>query len=72
MYVRDLGVLAELVQRIDNTLTASHPGVENAAFRSDEGHPEPGADRDIGGQLGSLGGDCVEVRTLSGIVVKHA
>ena len=61
-----------LVQRIDNTLTASHPGVENAAFRSDEGHPEPGTDRDIGGQLGSLGGDCVEVRTLSGMVVKHA
>jgi len=61
-----------LVQRIDNTLTASHPGVENAAFRSDEGHAEPGTDRDIGGQLGSLGGDCVEVRTLSGIVVKHA
>ena len=61
-----------LVQRIDNTLTASHPGVENAAFRSDEGQVEPGTDRDIGGQLGSLGGDCVEVRTLSGIVVKHA
>jgi two-component system, OmpR family, sensor kinase len=61
-----------LVQRIDNQLAASHPGVENAAFQPDDGRPEPGGDRDIGGQLGSLGGDCVEVRTLSGVVVKHA
>ena len=63
-----------LVERIDNQLAASHPGVENAAFRTGEGQPPGGGggDRDIGGQLGSLGGDCVEVRTLSGVVVTHA
>ena len=62
-----------LVHRIDSTLAASHPGVESAAFQPESGHIEPGGgDRDIGGLLGSLGGDCVEVRTLSGTVVKHA
>ncbi|HUZ99549.1 MAG TPA: HAMP domain-containing sensor histidine kinase [Gaiellaceae bacterium] len=60
-----------LLQRVDNSLTASHPGVETAAFPPQIGK-EPGGDRDIGGRLGSLGGDCVEVRSLSGIVVKHA
>ena len=59
-----------LVHRIDNTLAASHPGVESAAFQPESGHLEPGGgDRDIGGLLGSLGGDCVEVRTLGGTVV---
>jgi len=61
-----------LLQRVDNTLTASHPGVETAAFPPELGRREPGGDRDIGGLLGSLGGDCVEVRSLSGVVVKHA
>ncbi|HEY4411880.1 MAG TPA: histidine kinase dimerization/phospho-acceptor domain-containing protein, partial [Gaiellaceae bacterium] len=60
-----------LLHRVDNTLTASHPGVETAAFPPEVGR-EPGGDRDIGGLLGSLGGDCVEVRSLSGVVVKHA
>jgi two-component system, OmpR family, sensor kinase len=60
-----------LLQRVDNTLTASHPGVETAAFPAQLGN-EPRGDRDIGGLLGSLGGDCVEVRSLSGVVVKHA
>jgi two-component system OmpR family sensor kinase len=60
-----------LLQRVDNSLTASHPGVETAAFPPQVGN-EPGGDRDIGGRLGSLGGECVEVRSLSGVVVKHA
>jgi two-component system OmpR family sensor kinase len=63
-----------LIQRIDSTLAASHPGVEQAAFPSGEQGPseERGPDRDIGGVLRSLGGDCVQVRTLTGRVVKHA
>jgi len=63
-----------LIQRTDNTLTASHPGVEQAAFPSGEpsSSEEGGPDRDIAGVLRSLGGDCVQVRTLAGEVVKHA
>jgi two-component system OmpR family sensor kinase len=63
-----------LIQRTDNTLSASHPGVEQAAFPSGEpsSSEERGPDRDIGGVLRSLGGDCVQVRTLAGRVVKHA
>jgi two-component system, OmpR family, sensor kinase len=63
-----------LIQRIDNTLTASHPGVEQAAFPSgaSSASEENGPDRDIGGVLRPLGGDCVQVRTLAGKVVKHA
>ena len=59
-----------LVDKIDSTLTANHPGVENAAFPPKRG-AGPDGGQDIGGALGQLGGDCVEVRTLAGAVVRQ-
>ena len=59
-----------LVDKIDSTLTANHPGVESAAFPPHRG-PQPRGEQDIGGALGQLGGDCVEVRTLAGAVIRQ-
>lgn len=49
-----------LFARVDSTLNAVHPGVESATFGEDGG-PREG---------GEVPGDCVQVRTLAGAVIR--
>jgi two-component system OmpR family sensor kinase len=66
-----------LFDRVDSTLNAAHPPVENAVlpqsrFGPGSGPgPGPGGHTDVDDLLRAIPGDCVQVRTLGGAVVRH-
>ena len=66
-----------LLDRVESSLNAVHPGVEAALFgRPGQGGPGPGGARGGGGDLRclftSIPGDCIEVRRLNQAVVGSA
>jgi two-component system, OmpR family, sensor kinase len=62
-----------LLNRVDSTLSAVHPGVENALFPGQgqgQGQgPGPGPNDDFRGLFNSIPGDCIEVRQLNQKIV---
>jgi two-component system OmpR family sensor kinase len=62
-----------LLDRVESSLNAVHPGVEGALFQqSGEGPGGHGPDGDFRGLFNSIPGDCIEVRQLNQAIVGAA